>query len=425
MATLVIMPRQGQSVESCVITEWVKKKGDKVAEGDVLFSYETDKSSFDETATVAGTLLEVFVEDGDDVPCLDPVCIIGEEGEDYSALMPEKKAEEAPAAAPAAEVKAEAPAAAAPVAAPVATASADGRMKISPRARHLAEQTDADLAQAVPTGPNGRIIERDVNALVDAGKLVGTAVAEAPAAVAAPVAAAEEVEYVDEKLPNIRKVIARAMHNSLSTMAQVTMMESFDATELLAYRAKCKANAEKLGLSNITINDMILFAVAKTALNHRDINANYLDAEEKMRFFTNVHLGIAVDTDRGLLVPTVQNANKLTLNELSVKSKELIGKVKDGTIAPDLLKGASVTVSNVGAMGVEYFTPVVNPPQTAIIGVGGITRRVKNVAGQDVFYDAIGLSLTFDHRALDGSPAARFLKELCANLENFNLLLSK
>ena len=426
MATLVIMPRQGQSVESCVITEWAKKKGDKVAEGDVLFSYETDKSSFDETATVAGTLLEVFAEDGDDVPCLDPVCIIGEEGEDISALMPEKKAEEAPAAAPAAEVKAEAPAAAA-VAAPVATASADGRMKISPRARHLAEQTDADLAQAVPTGPNGRIIERDVNALVDAGKLVGTAVAEAPAAapVAAAAAAAEEVEYVDEKLPNIRKVIARAMHNSLSTMAQVTMMESFDATELLAYRAKCKANAEKLGLSNITINDMILFAVAKTALNHRDINANYLDAEEKMRFFTNVHLGIAVDTERGLLVPTVQNANKLTLNELSVKSKELIGKVKDGTIAPDLLKGASVTVSNVGAMGVEYFTPVVNPPQTAIIGVGGITRRVKNVAGQDVFYDAIGLSLTFDHRALDGSPAARFLKELCANLENFNLLLSK
>ena len=424
MATLVIMPRQGQSVESCVITEWAKKKGDKVAEGDVLFSYETDKSSFDETATVAGTLLEVFAEDGDDVPCLDPVCIIGEEGEDYSALMPEKKAEEAPGAAPAAEVKAEAPAA--PVAAPVATASADGRMKISPRARHLAEQTDADLAQAVPTGPNGRIIERDVNALVDAGKLVGTAVAEAPvAAVAAAPAAAAEVEYVDEKLPNIRKVIARAMHNSLSTMAQVTMMESFDATELLAYRAKCKANAEKLGLSNITINDMILFAVAKTALNHRDINANYLDAEEKMRFFTNVHLGIAVDTDRGLLVPTVQNANKLTLNELSVKSKELIGKVKDGTISPDLLKGASVTVSNVGAMGVEYFTPVVNPPQTAIIGVGGITRRVKNVGGQDVFYDAIGLSLTFDHRALDGSPAARFLKELCANLENFNLLLSK
>ncbi|MBQ3100760.1 MAG: 2-oxo acid dehydrogenase subunit E2 [Clostridia bacterium] len=425
MATLVIMPRQGQSVESCVITEWAKKKGDKVAEGDVLFSYETDKSSFDETATVAGTLLEVFAEDGDDVPCLDPVCIIGEEGEDISALMPEKKAEEAPAA-PAAEVKEEAPAAA-PVAAVAATVSADGRMKISPRARHLAEQTDADLAQAVPTGPNGRIIERDVNALVDAGKLIGTAVAEAPAAVAAApaAAAAEEVEYVDEKLPNIRKVIARAMHNSLSTMAQVTMMESFDATELLAYRAKCKANAEKLGLSNITINDMILFAVAKTALNHRDINANYLDAEEKMRFFTNVHLGIAVDTDRGLLVPTVQNANKLTLNELSVKSKELIGKVKDGTIAPDLLKGASVTVSNVGAMGVEYFTPVVNPPQTAIIGVGGITRRVKNVAGQDVFYDAIGLSLTFDHRALDGSPAARFLKELCANLENFNLLLSK
>ena len=186
MATLVIMPRQGQSVESCVITEWVKKKGDAVAEGDVLFSYETDKSSFEEAATVSGTLLEVFAEDGDDVPCLDPVCIIGTPGEDYSSLMPEKKADEAPAApaAPAEAPKAEA-APAAPAAAPAATApvSDGGKIKISPRARHLAERTDADLSQAVATGPNGRIIERDVNALLDAGKLVGTAPAAAKQAV--------------------------------------------------------------------------------------------------------------------------------------------------------------------------------------------------------------------------------------------------
>jgi len=422
MATLVIMPRQGQSVESCVITSWAKKKGDAVAKGDVLFSYETDKSGFDETSTVAGTLLEVFCEEGDDVPCLDPVCIIGTPGEDVSALMPKKeeeKKEEAPAKAEAA------PAAEAPKAAPAAeaTVNTEGRMKISPRARHLAERTDADLAQAVPTGPNGRIIERDVNALLDAGKLVGAAPAaevKAPAAETAPA-----VEYVDEKLPNIRKVIAKAMTHSLSTMAQLTLMESFDATELLACRAKVKANAEKLGLANITINDMVLFAAAKTALNHREINANYLDDEQVMRYFTNVHIGVAVDTPRGLLVPTVHNANKLTLNELSVAAKELINQAKEGTISPDKLKGASFTVTNLGSMGVEYFTPVVNPPQTAILGVGGITRRVKNVGGNDVFYDSIGLSLTFDHRALDGSPAARFLKELVANLENFNLLLAK
>ena len=425
MATLVIMPRQGQSVESCVITSWAKKKGDAVAEGDTLFSYETDKSGFDENATVAGTLLEVFCEEGDDVPCLDPVCIIGTPGEDISSLMPKKEESAAPAEAPKAEAApAEAPKAGTAPAA--ATVNTEGRMKISPRARHLAERTDADLAQAVPTGPNGRIIERDVNALLDAGKLVGTAQAAAAEAPKAPAAeAAPEVEYVDEKLPNIRKVIAKAMVNSLSTMAQLTLMESFDATELLACRAKVKANAEKMGMANITINDMILFACAKTALNHKDINANYLDDQQVMRYFKHVHVGVAVDTARGLLVPTVHNADTLTLNQLSVAAKELINQAKEGTISPDKLKGASFTVSNLGSAGVEYFTPVINPPQTAILGVGGITRRVKRVGGEDVFYDAIGLSLTFDHRALDGAPAARFLKELVSNLENFGLLLAK
>ena len=169
MAQVVIMPRQGQSVESCVITEWKKKVGDKVAVKDVLFSYETDKSSFDELSTVEGTLLAIFHEEGDDVECLLPVCVIGNEGEDISALVPKT---DAPAEAPAeakAEEKAEekkAEVAAAPTGEAV---SSEGRLKISPRARHLAERTDADLSRAVPTGPNGRIIERDVNALLDKG----------------------------------------------------------------------------------------------------------------------------------------------------------------------------------------------------------------------------------------------------------------
>ena len=423
MAKLVIMPRQGQSVESCVITEWQKKKGDKVAIDDVLFSYETDKSSFDEKADVEGTLLEVFAADGDEVPCLEPVCIIGNEDEDISALMPKADGESAPAEEKKEEVKEENKAPA------VSTASEEtkieGRLRISPRARHLAERTDADLSKAVPTGPMGRIIERDVNALLDAGLLVGETVevaapAQAPAAVAEP-----EAEYVDEKLPNIRKVIAKSMHASLSNMAQLTMMASFDATQIVAFRAMCKQNAEKLGLSNITLNDMILFAVAKTVGDFRALNAHYLDGEDKMRFFKDVHLGIAVDTEKGLFVPTVKNANKLSLNELSKAAKEVINEVHAGTISPDKLKGASFTVSNVGAQGVEYFTPVVNPPQTAILGVGTIIRRVKKVGDKDVFYDAMGLSLTFDHRALDGAPAAKFLKALCNNLENFNLLLSK
>lgn len=439
MATLVIMPRQGQSVESCVITEWKKKKGDTVAEGDILFSYETDKSSFDELATVAGTLLEVFAQDGDDVPCLEPVCVIGTPGEDISSLAP--KAEEAPAAA-----KEEAPTAAKEEikeekVEAVATGSAfDGeKLKISPRAKALAGKTYADLSQAVPTGPSGRIIERDVNALLDGGKRLTPeqfdtfmATGKAPTAAkeeapsSAPVAEkaiAPIADYEDVKLPNIRKVIARSMHDSLSNMAQLTLNSSFDATQIMAYRAMLKANAESMGLGNITFNDMILFAVAKTVLNHRDCNAHFLD--DKIRYFNTVNLGIACDTEKGLLVPTVFGADKMSLNELSNAAKKVAGDAKKGSISPDLLTGASITVTNLGSMGVESFTPVINPPQTCILGVDNITRRIKQVNGQDVFYSAMGLSLTFDHRALDGTPAAKFLKELCFNLENFNLLMAK
>jgi pyruvate dehydrogenase E2 component (dihydrolipoamide acetyltransferase) len=434
MATLVIMPRQGQSVESCVITEWKKKKGDKVAVGDILFTYETDKSSFEEAATVDGTLLEIFAEEGDDVPCLDPVCVIGEPGEDISSLLPEKQKEQAAAAEPAAAAAAPAESAA-PAAAeiPAATISDISTLKISPRARRLAEKTDADLSRVVPTGPNGRVIERDVNRLLDAGLTKAGAAAEpaeAPAAAtaapaAAPASAATAAEYTDIKLTSVRKVIAKSMHMSLSTMAQLTLNSSFDATKLLELRASLKERAEKLGMPNITLNDMILFAVSRTLGAHPDLNAHYLEEQGVMRRFTSVNLGIAVDTERGLLVPTLFGAEKLTLSELSVKAKEIITAAQKGSIAPDLLRGASFTVTNLGSLGIESFTPVINPPQTGILGVNTITRRAKEVDGCDVFYPAMALSLTFDHRALDGAPAARFLRDLCANLENFDLLLAK
>jgi pyruvate dehydrogenase E2 component (dihydrolipoamide acetyltransferase) len=437
MATLVIMPRQGQSVESCIITEWKKKKGDKVAVKDVLFSYETDKSAFDEEAAVAGTLLEVFVKDGDDVPCLDPVCIIGEPGEDISALVAQAKAGKG-GEAPAPEEKK--PEAEAPAAAPAQTAAqevpaapeAGGFLRISPRARKLAEKTGADVSKAEGTGPMGRIIERDVNALLDRGLTVQAAAKEAAAAaeaVQAPAASAPAATpaaaYEDVKMPNIRKVIARAMHASLSNMAQLTLNASFDATQIMAFRAAVKAAGEGMGMNNITLNDIVLYAVARTLPGHRDLNANYFEDKEIIRYFSHVNLGVAVDTPRGLLVPTVFSADTLSLNELSAEAKKVIKSAQAGTISPDLLKDGSFTVTNLGSLGVESFTPVINPPQTAILGVDCITRRVKNVGGQDVFYDAMGLSLTFDHRVLDGAPAAKFLKELCFNLENFNLLLAK
>ena len=301
-------------------------------------------------------------------------------------------------------------------------------MKISPRARHLAERTDADLSRAVPTGPNGRIIERDVNALLDKGftnadKAEVKAEAAPAAKAEAPAAKPENTaEYTDVRLPNIRKVIARSMHASLSNMAQLTLNSSFDATQIMAYRKMLKANAEALGMNNITLNDIVLYAVAKTIPAFRDLNAHYLDDKEIIRYFNTVNLGIAVDTERGLLVPTVFGAEKLSLNDLAGEAKSVITAAQKGQISPDKLKGASFTVTNLGAMGIESFTPVINPPQTGILGVGAVTYRVK---ADGSTYPAMGLSLTFDHRALDGAPAAKFLKALCDNLANFNLLLAK
>ena len=447
MATLVIMPRQGQSVESCIITAFNVKVGDTVQKGDVLFSYETDKSSFEEPAPENGKILAIFREEGDDVPCLENVLVIGNDGEDISEFIP--KNEDAPAAAPAvAEEVKETKAAEAEVKVEASsTQSADGSFAISPRARNLAEKTGADLLKAVPTGPSGRIIERDVQKLVDMGLTVSPAAKQnytsavegsgingkvtvadlnTPAATAAAVEsapAAPVAAYEDVKLPNIRKVIAKSMHASLSNMAQLTLNTSFDASKLMALRSNLKSGAEKLGIANITLNDMVLYAVSRVLLNHKDLNAHYYD--DFMRYFNTVNLGIAVDTKRGLMVPTVFSAEKLTLNELSKAAKVVITEAQEGTINPDKLKDGTFTVTNLGSLGIESFTPVINPPQTGILGVGTITKRIKEVNGADVTYPAMGLSLTFDHRALDGAPAAKFLKELCVALENFDLLLTK
>ncbi len=422
MATAVIMPRQGQSVESCVITSWSKKVGDVVKVGDILFSYETDKSSFDEEATVEGTLLAIFREEGEDVPCLENVCVIGKEGEDFAQFAPK---EEAPAAAPA---ETEAPAApatqAAPVAAPAATTAEAGSDKISPRARMLADKTDVDLSRVVPTGPEGRIIERDIQTALDQGFLKGAVAAAPEAKAAATVSVSLDAgEYEDVKISNVRKVIAKSMHASLANSAQLTLNTSFDATSIMKFRSTLKASAEALGLTNITLNDIVLYAVSRTLQQHKDLNAHFLD--DTMRYFKHVNLGIAVDTERGLLVPTLPLAETLSLNELACQSKALITEAQGGKISPDKLSGATFTVTNLGSLGIESFTPVINPPQTGILGVCTIVNRTKKTANGDVIYPAMGLSLTFDHRAIDGAPAAKFLKDLCNNLEHFELLLAK
>ena len=212
------------------------------------------------------------------------------------------------------------------------------------------------------------------------------------------------------------------MKTSLSSMAQLTHNFSFDASAIMAYRKALKAAGDEY--AGITLGDIILYAVSRTILSCPDLNAHMLD-DNNIRLFKHVHLGVAVDTPRGLMVPTIFNADQKSLLEISKEVKELAGACRTGAISPDKLTGASFTVSNLGGFGVESFTPVINPPQTGILGVCGTIDRVRKAAdGSIQIYPAMGLSLTYDHRAVDGTPAAKFQKELGTNLENFTALLA-
>lgn len=404
MAQLIIMPKQGNTVESCILTKWHKREGDAIHAGEPFFSYETDKSAFDEAAAADGVVLKLLCEEGDDIPVLQGVAIIGAAGEDISALLSSQPQADKPVAA-------EAPAAASPTAASVVAdvatpAAAAGEFGVSPRARHLADRMGLDANEAAGSGPNGRVIERDIYALADGMRRAAQAEQDGAA-------------YTDEKLTLIRRRIAESMHKSLSEMAQLTHHSSADATAIQAYRARMKAEGV-----NITLNDMILYAVSRVLKEHPDMNAHFLG--DKMRRFHSVNLGMAVDTDRGLMVPTLFGADRLTLPELGKAAKELAEKCRNGAVSPDALSGGTFTISNLGVLGVELFTPVINPPQTGILGVCSIIDRPRRGAsGYLEIYPALGLSLTYDHRAVDGAPASRFLRDICRALEHFDELVAK
>ncbi len=447
MATVVIMPKQGQSVESCILTEFKKKKGDTVAEGDILFAYETDKASFEEEAKVSGTVLDVFFDDGDEIPVLTNVMVIGSAGESTDEFRPGSAA---PAAAPAVEAApapAAAPAAAATpaaAAAPVATAAAPAPAAapgtgVSPRARGLAEKEAVNLAAVSGTGPKGRIIERDVEAAAASQpKLTPLAkeIARETGAVApevgsglsgmakgadlgAPKNAVYGVDSEVKPLSNMRKLIAKAMHASLQNSAQLTHHLSADARRILELREKVKKAMAAGYPTNITLNDMVCLAVIKALKQFPQVNSHFLG--DSTRVFSKVHLGLAVDTERGLMVPAVRNADDLSIQGLSNQLKEVANACKKGAIDPDLLspEAATFTVSNLGNYGVEIFTPVINLPQAAILGVNTIIPRPKDIGGGVyAFVPHIGLSLTYDHRALDGGEATRFVKQVAIEIEN-------
>ena len=409
------MPKQGQSVESCVITQWHKKKGDSVKVGDPLFSYETDKASFDEEAKADGVLLEIFFDEGDEVPVLYNVAAIGRAGESVDEFRPGFGG----AASAAAPVPASASEAAAIPTLPekecAPIPASGGKIRISPRARNIAEKKGINPATVKGTGPNGRIISRDVECL-DAPTLDAQSPQRAPEALSSS-------DFETKKLTNIRRLIAKAMHESLQNSAQLTHHMSADVRKLLSLREEVK-RMQKADpqYPNITLNDMICRAVILALEKFPDVNSHFLG--DSITTFKKVHLALAVDTPRGLMVPTLRNACDLSLKGLSNNLRALADACRKGAVDPDLLQGAagSFTVSNLGNYGVEMFTPIINLPQVAILGVNTIAHRPVDIGGGVMaLVPHIGLSLTYDHRAIDGGPATLFLREVKMRIEDFEM----
>jgi pyruvate dehydrogenase E2 component (dihydrolipoamide acetyltransferase) len=461
MATGILMPKQGNTVEECVLTEWRIAKGDSVSEGDIIADIETDKATFEVEATASGTVLDLFWEEGDLVPVLVNICAVGEPGEDVGDLRPDGAEAAAPAedagdskAAPAAEEPPtpaepaeETPAPQAAGAAETPKAGQAPEAPLSPRARKFLREHPFNLPAIQGSGAGGRIIEQDVkDAYQQAAKLSPAAAAmqaegvaapaegtgvggmirtvdmgrEAPPAAAAPVVPPAEDTVEKKPLPNIRKIIAQRLHESLASMAQYTLNAEADVSGLLALRAQIKDGREALGLANVNIGDMVMFATIKALLRHPEINAEFID--NVVHQHSAVHMGFACDTPRGLMVPVLENAQALSLGQLSAQVKDLASQAIEGRLNPDRLQGGTFTVSNLGAFGITTFTPVINAPQVGILGVGNtILRPVRTKDGIE-HRDMLQLSLTLNHMVIDGAPGARFLQTLKAMLENFTLV---
>jgi pyruvate dehydrogenase E2 component (dihydrolipoamide acetyltransferase) len=445
MATPVEVPKLGNSVEECVIGRWLKRPGDAVAAGDAVAEIETDKTTFEVTAPVGGKLLATFFEEGAVVPVFTNFFVVGDAGESVDAFRPQAAgvvaiaAQSAPGAAAGAGAIAAQPAssaaagavaiAAQPVpgepmgavavaaepalsvpagavataAEPVPGASAGavaiaaepvpgafaGAVRMSPRARRFAEVHDFHPASVAGSGPGGRILEEDMRKLYQARPRTTTA-----------------------PRSRLRETIARRMRESLATTAQYTLNAAADAAGLRVMRARLKASA---GSSEININHLVTWCAVRALGEVPSLNAEFVDG--KIQEHAAVHLGFACDTPKGLLVPVVRDAHALSLPALAARMRELTAQANTGTIAADDLTGATFTVSNLGNLGIEWFTPLLNPPQVAILGVNAIQLKAVRRNGRVEFIDAIGFSLTCDHQAIDGAPGARFLQVLKAKIE--------
>ena len=421
MAEIVRMPKLSDTMTEGVVAEWHKKVGDEVESGELLAEIETDKATMEFESFQDGVLLHIGVDKGATAPVDSVLCVLGEKGEDFADLLAsaeaEAPAEEAPAApspapaptpAPApAPTPAPAPAVAAapaPVAQPAAApapAVANGRVKASPLAKRLAEERGLSLGLIPGSGEGGRIVKRDVEAFVGGGSSAASAVER----------------YTEVGVSQMRKTIARRLAESKFTAPHFYLSLTIDMDAAMVAR---KAINDR-GLHKVSFNDMVVKAVAKALKNHPAVNSSWL--EDRIRYNEHVHIGVAVAVEDGLLVPVVRHANLKSFGEIGTEVREFAQKAKDKKLQPSDWEGNTFTISNLGMFGIEDFTAIINPPDACILAVGGIQSVPVVRDGAVVPGHTMKVTLSCDHRVVDGATGAAFLNEVKQNLENPVLML--
>ncbi|MBX9998910.1 2-oxo acid dehydrogenase subunit E2 [Priestia sp. Y58] len=408
MAAEVVMPKLGMAMKEGTVSTWNKKIGDSVSKGDMIASINSEKIEMDIEAPQDGVILDILVQEDVGVPPGTIICYVGKPNEQLTEQNRSANELQAPKNEVAAAISLEEPPAnAAP------SKKNKETVRISPIARKIAESENLNVETIKGTGPKGRITKADVEKVL----------AERASEASPQTVERDNTAINKETLPiaGMRKVIANRMHNSLLNSAQLTINMKADVTDLLSLQREIKDVTQQRHKVKISLTDFIARAVVLSLQEHKQMNSAYIDNE--IQLYNHVHLGMAVALENGLVVPVMQHAEKMSLVELAAEIKTRAADARQGQLSTDRMQGSTFTITNLGAYGVEYFTPVLNPPETGILGVGA-TEDVPMYKGDELQKrNLLPLSLTFDHRVLDGAPAANFLGTIKQYLEQPILLL--
>ncbi|SER99377.1 dihydrolipoamide acetyltransferase family protein [Salipaludibacillus aurantiacus] len=422
MAVEIIMPKLGMSMKEGTIVEWHKAKGESVKKGEPVVSISSEKIENEVEAPADGELIGVSAEVDEVVAVGKPIGFIGEPGEQ----VPDP--ESGGAAGETKPEKETAPEQTRQALKPESPPPAAGKKRASPAAKKLARQKGIDIETVVGTGPGGRVTKEDV--LQAAEKGTGTEVSPQTVSVPAQTetsqaaGGASSQEPVKKELKGIRKVIADRMHDSIRNTAQLTIMKHADVTKLMAFRKELNTDlATDEESVKVSVTDLLARAVTKALLEHPNMNSAL--KEGTIYEYGHIHLGIAAANDKGLVVPVLFNVQDQSLKDISAAIRSLGEKARDGSLSSEEMAGSTFTVTNLGASGISFFTPVLNPPETGILGVGATEETLAfSEKGDVVAKKKLPLSLTFDHRVVDGEPASRFLNTVIAYLEHpYRLLI--